>query len=678
MRAFLILVAFTVLFLGMTVVGIPFFVSTKDLEARVIEAVKDKTGRTLAIAGGTEFVLFPKIGLKARGVTLSNPPGMEEGNFVSMEELNVAVQVVPLFTGSFDLAELIFVKPVVNLVTDAKGRDNWAFQGAGEGGDAGSGESAELPIRDIRIGEIALVDGRITRTDRKAGTSFKANAVNVSVALKSLDDPLKATGSAQWNGDKAEFKATVDSAGAFIDGKLAGLTLEVEGPALKANYDGTAARGDGLILEGKVEAQSASLRKLAAWSGNALAPGKGLEEFTVNATLNLNEGALTLSDAEMSLDGMKAKGTAAVRTDGPRPAVNATLNLETLDLNTYIEKPKQDEAKGGSKGWSKAPIDFTPLKAVDADLELSAKRVLFQALKFGRSEMGVAIRGGKLTAKLNKFSIYDGTGKGTLVLNGSGQIPGLELSAVFRNVNSFPLLERGVGFDWVEGTANLALDLRTQGTNQRQMMAALDGTGRMQFADGAIRGINVAQMVRGLGTATLSGWNRTPTAKTDFSSLIASFKIRDGVAVNKDLAMASPLLRLTGSGRANLRRQRLRYRFSPKLVGTLKGQGGATDLAGLDVPIIVSGPWAKPDIYPDIEGILDNPKAAYNKLKRVGAAIKQGGAKSLIKSILGRGARDDEDASGNAEVVNEDPSATLKKIENQIQKDPLKAFKKLF
>ena len=48
---------------------------------------------------------------------------------------------------------------------------------------------------------------------------------------------------------------------------------------------------------------------------------------------------------------------------------------------------------------------------------------------------------------------------------------------------------------------------------------------------------------------------------------------------------------------------------------TTEGQGRAADPVGLGIPVVIDGPWIEPRIYPDMAGILDNPDAAYAKLK---------------------------------------------------------------
>ena len=54
---------------------------------------------------------------------------------------------------------------------------------------------------------------------------------------------------------------------------------------------------------------------------------------------------------------------------------------------------------------------------------------------------------------------------------------------------------------------------------------------------------------------------------------------------------------------------------------TTEGQGRAGDPVGLGIPVVIDGPWAEPRIYPDMAGILDNPDAAYAKLKEMGKGL---------------------------------------------------------
>ena len=78
---------------------------------------------------------------------------------------------------------------------------------------------------------------------------------------------------------------------------------------------------------------------------------------------------------------------------------------------------------------------------------------------------------------------------------------------------------------------------------------------------------------------------------------------------------------MTGAGTIDLGTKQIGFRVEPKLVMTTEGQGRATDPVGLGIPVMIEGPWGAPRIYPEMQGILDNPDAAYAKLKEMGKGL---------------------------------------------------------
>src|SRR5262249_34196092 len=139
--------------------------------------------------------------------------------------------------------------------------------------------------------------------------------------------------------------------------------------------------------------------------------------------------------------------------------------------------------------------------------------------------------------------------------------------------------------------------------------------------DGAVRDVSLPGMVRALSNQTLQGWQEKGRDTTELTALAATFRIAGGQATTDDLRLAGPLVRMTGRGTANLVNQTLDFRVDPKVVMSPQGQGGPTDPAGLGVPVVVRGTWSDPQIYPDVAGILDNPEAAFARLKTMGGAL---------------------------------------------------------
>jgi AsmA protein len=95
---------------------------------------------------------------------------------------------------------------------------------------------------------------------------------------------------------------------------------------------------------------------------------------------------------------------------------------------------------------------------------------------------------------------------------------------------------------------------------------------------------------------------------------------------------------MTGAGTIDLGTKQIGFRVEPKLVMTTEGQGRASDPVGLGIPVMIAGPWGSPRIYPEMQGILDNPEAAYAKLKEMGKGLfgqNGAGLGAAIGNLLG-------------------------------------------
>src|SRR3546814_18743710 len=97
---------------------------------------------------------------------------------------------------------------------------------------------------------------------------------------------------------------------------------------------------------------------------------------------------------------------------------------------------------------------------------------------------------------------------------------------------------------------------------------------------------------------------------------------------------------MTGEGQIPLPPRTVDYVVKPKLVGSIEGQGGASELAGVTVPIKVSGPWSDISYKPDLEGMpkdqVKDPAAVLEKLE------EGGGAKELLEGLKPGGSGTDE------------------------------------
>jgi AsmA protein len=251
-----------------------------------------------------------------------------------------------------------------------------------------------------------------------------------------------------------------------------------------------------------------------------------------------------------------------------------------------------------------------------------------------------------LTTKLTEIALYGGNGTATITADGAAAVPAVTAKLDLSGLQANPALKDAIDMDRIEGTLNANMNVAMRGASQRVMITAMGGNGKILFADGAIRGINIAAMVRNAASAFLDSSARE-NQKPDFAELSGTFNIVRGVLTNNDLALLSPLLRVGGKGAVDLPNRTVNYRIEPKVVASTQGQGGNTDTSGIKVPVLVSGPWDnlsyKPDLAEMIDGIAKDPKKALEGLKNLipGQGGSRGGSalpkpEDTLKKLFGR------------------------------------------
>ncbi|TMJ39559.1 MAG: AsmA family protein, partial [Alphaproteobacteria bacterium] len=319
---------------------------------------------------------------------------------------------------------------------------------------------------------------------------------------------------------------------------------------------------------------------------------------------------------------------------------------------------------------STAPIVLAGLAVIDARLKLAANKLIYRDLTTAKITIDAALKNGRLDAALNRIALYGGQAQARLVLDGAGKVPALQLALDAKGFDGLRLLRDYAGLERFEGTAGASLNLSAIGRSQQELVSTLAGTGTFSFANGAVRGIDIEAMVKNVGTNILTGWRQGPGAKMPFDSLRASFTVSNGIASTNDINFASPVLSLRGGGVIDLPRQALNLKVNPTL--TLAAAQGL-DLAGLAVPIIVKGPWANPKVYPDIAGILENPEAAYDTLRKlVGegntASIEKAGkaiqtkVKDQVSDQIGKALGNDEAGQEAGKMLDEQGQKLLKDL----------------
>lgn len=613
--------------LGLFAAGAWAFIQPGFAVTALQDYVMRKTGRTLLVNGGARLEFAPQLSVRLDDVFLSNPEGME-GNFARAASAHLPLQISDLIQRKLKIRSIALDRPVFSFLVDREGHSSWVSEGKGGQGKPGNNASAKEPLT------LLVENGSASFLDERNGQAFALEDASANIAI-SDDGELDVEGTASLNKQFARIEAQVKSLKRLgEDGSP--LDLTITAPALTVNFTGRLATHDGLNLAGAIDATAPDLRHLAKWLGSDVTGNAGLKNFSLAGALDSTGAVFNLAKASVALDGMVATGDLTLDLSKKTPNVSATLSTDVFSLDPYLPAKKASIANAGkeSAGWDVSPVAFDRLRGVDGSLKLSAFQVKWNGAEIGPAELSGTLKDGKLETSVQDATLYGGKATAKIALDGTQETPVLHLNVDAQGIKGETFLREFAGVEWLAGNTGLQASLSAFGHNQREMMSTLAGKFRIDVSDGEITGLNIVDMVSTVSRALSDGWGEGPENLTSFDTAQASFVIGDGIARTTDIQISGPAFAVTGGGEIDMLRRALNFKFDPKLVT------GSNETTGLPVQVAVKGPWQAPKIYPDVEGIFDDPVAAYDTLRDLGVSektFKEIGktGKKLFKNLFG-------------------------------------------
>lgn len=670
------------LVLAFAVIGaafvIPALIPSDVLRERVEAAASDALGREVTLDGDIALRLLPTAQVRAGQARIANAPGFSDDAFAQMRELRVSLALAPLVSRRIEVQEFVLVEPTIRLESRG-GVNNWTLGApspdAGAATASGQGfvrRPGALPF-EASFGDVRVVDGLVIFSDD--AQTRRIQGLNLNVALPGVDVPMRLSGGFEADGRPMSFEAGLGSLRAFFEGGETSADIEVTGALADLAFDGRILEGETLAFEGDADIRL-PLRALARYLGADLPEGDIFQTFTARTMVSGAPGRIALTDADIGFDDIAASGDLQLAYDRPRPMITGALVSPRLDITPYI--PAETESGAGPSGegvgpWSTERIDLAPLKTVNADITVRADTFKARDIIAENVTLHARLDDGLMSVRLTELGLYGGLGEALAVVNVRGATPRFELNADIAGLQALPFLQAAAGFERLTGTGTLDLELNAVGDSPATIMDSLTGQGRFDFADGALVGVNLAQVIRTVQQAVQTGSLPSGFAdseQTDFTALTGTLRIENGVARNLDLMMLSPLLRVAGAGDVDLGAQRIEYRLTPRAVQALTGQGGDLDLRGLEVPIRIRGGFNDVSVGIDFQAVargLVQARAGDLIGGEAGAALSEGrsieetarnAAEEALRRALGAG-------DGAADDAARDPGALLRDLLNQ-------------
>jgi AsmA protein len=481
---------------------LPLVFDPNQYKGEVIRLVKEQTGRNLKIEKKIGWSFFPRLGVEAGGLELSNAPGFGKEPFASIDAAGVHVEFLPLLSGKITVDTMYLHGLNLNLAKNAAGKNNWEDLAAKEAGatkpEPEKKEAGKPSLEGLSVGRLDIRRANINWRDASAGSTLAVRNLELSTSKFVSGEPLDLRLGFELARDKAApIKAALRSrltASADML-QLAKLDLKVDDSRLTGsmeihNFASPAVRFD-LTLD-KIDFDRYLTADKSA--GGAKSAPAAVAEQPVELPLS------TLRSLDVNgkfrIQEMKALG---LRSKDAHIQLNAKNGLITIGPN---------QAKlygGGYRGETVLDVrGKTPQVKMDEKLE--------------------QVQIGPLLKDMQLFDHYTGTGNIGLKLTSRG----FDAGQVKKNLN---------------GTAAIALR-----------------DGKIEGVD-LVKLIEQARALRDAARGKPVAVKTTGSDATVFKSLTANVRVVNGVAQNDDLVLDGANLRATGRGTADLARETLDYRL---------------------------------------------------------------------------------------------------------------------
>lgn len=668
-----------VVLLAAIVLLAPNLIPAKTYKGRLEAAASSALGRPVTMGDDISFKIIPQTAFSVGDLVVANAEGFAGDYLAKVARADIGVKIMPLFKGNVEISRFVLTEPDLNLQKGADGAVNWNLAKADAA--AAPGESS---IKEISLGDVRLSGGRAIFADAQAGKTYRAEEIDMTARLASLAEPLELVGTMKFHGTPATVKIVLTNLADVLAKKDYNLKLDVTLGGATIGADLALAAGDVLGYSGPVSLDAPDLPALASLFDVKLEEAPGFDKLSVSGQATGTPQAIGLEAAKINFDAIDANGDLKLDWSGAKPKATGDLAAGALDLRPYMPPPTTSAE--GFPAWSTATMDFSSLRNIDANIDVSATKVYLNEIEAGESRLNLKIANGRLTAAIPQLGFYGGGGSGTLVVDATRATPAIAGKFKMNSVEAQPFTIDLMKLDKLLGLGGFNLEFNATGSSQAAIMQSLDGTGGFDLNDGQIKGVNIQKLASAVARLYEGGLAnpaaiqtaiseaQRPDEKTDFSKFLSKFDIVDGLVQAPTITMEGPFLAMTGVGKIDLPKQTLDLRLLPKASTAADGTGKK-----IAIPVKVGGTFSKPTMGIDVEslvrgkaeqtlkGLLDKAlKPKTGDGAATGTEAESDPAQDLLKGILGGGkkpaaepAPDGATGASATEPAPDDPAAAL-------------------
>ena len=656
------------------IILIPQFVDVQKYKPEIEKLVMEQTGRSFSMGDDIELSVFPWIGISLSDLSLGNPKGFQNKNMVTVKQFEIRLKLMPLFSREIEVDTFVIDTPRIFLEKHKNDKVNWQDIGSVKKSEkkevisekedkTSESYDGKLPITSLLVEKFSIVNGYVVYIDQTISLKKEVSDFNLTITDISFDKPIG-----------IKLSAKVDKKSIALEGKAGPLGEELGKQDINFNFSLKALETLTINFQGKIISPTNnpkiattinilpfSLRdiftKLQQPFPIKTKDDNVLNNIALKLKIKANPNKISISNGLLTIDESLLAFLMDVKAF-EKPDIKFDVNLNEIDVDRYlppavnkVDSKKNIDEKLEEPKKAKQKIDYKPLRKIVLDGKIKIGKLKVANIKIQDFLTHITAKNGVFSIDPLSLNLYQGNISSKIGLNVVQNNPKTDVNLNIQNLQVGQLLKDAIEKDMLEGTLKVAMSVNTVGETPDMIKKSLNGKGNIRFFDGAIVGIDLANMVRN-ATSTLGLTKKTEEKpRTDFTELFIPFSANNGIVNISNAKLASPLLRFDVKGDADIVAEQLDFSVVPAVVATLKGQGDTKeDRSKLMVPLLITGKFASPTIRPDLKAFIQNGVPNIENVKQMfktpaldGKTLKQKGkeiekeGKKLLKNLLPEG-----------------------------------------
>lgn len=704
-----VLIFFSVLIAAIliAIAALVMFVNPNQFKPLIIEQAKAQTGFDLVIDGDISWSFFPHLGFEIGKTQVLNPAkGFKQAQVVKIDQAALDISVLPLFDKELNIGNVtltgadIFIQKLNNGqsnldIVQQSVQDKAIEQDKEQTSDQEQSTSTTTASPwNITLAGITVDNAQLVMLDDESGSNLTLSDVNFSLSQFSFNEWSKAefdiTGQQNKQSfsasGKTEFKISQDLSdyqlrGTELEGQFSDPATNIKKATLVLeSFQFNSVSKMALTVNGTVSGmdvdvkQSASIMldkamtklKVQNISVTGNIEGKALPLSPINLdvasdiSFDLEKQYLEVVLKQLAINELLFDGTAQLSLAPSIPKVVFELHSPEINVDTLLgqmettsiqpeEENKTATQESNSTPTAQVEPDLSATRSLDVTGAITIDKLTASNAKLQNVQTQFKVNRGLIDLQKFSANLYQGSINANAKVDARKDVASYTVHKSLKGIQVQPLLKDVADMDFVSGSGNITADIKGKSLITDKAKKNLFGVIKVNFADGAFYGVNVAHEIRSV-QAIFNGKKaeKESVKKTDFSAVTATMKLSKGVMKTDDLSAQSPLLRILGSGQANYVNETVDFLVKTSVVGSLKGQGGenTAELNDITLPISIEGTWAEPKIRPDLNAALDEQtkQKAKEKIEEAKAKAQKEVDRGIDK-LLG-----DKDSDKNDDV----------------------------